>query len=129
MAYTKHTWDCGEVIDDNKLNNIEDGIEEALNASGGLMLTSTGQDLLNCDIFNYTWKEVYDAVMMGKSVYMTHPNTSRISSLVELNTADHIAYFGLVDEENGYVVPCELTALPTTDDNAYFKYCRTQTPQ
>lgn len=30
MAYTRHTWDCGEVITDSKMNNIEDGIEEAL---------------------------------------------------------------------------------------------------
>lgn len=35
MAYVKHTWECGEAITDDKLNNIEDGIEEAMSSGGG----------------------------------------------------------------------------------------------
>lgn len=30
MAYERHTWVDGETITDTKLNNIEDGIEEAM---------------------------------------------------------------------------------------------------
>lgn len=33
MAYEKHTWECGESITADLMNNIEDGIEEALEAS------------------------------------------------------------------------------------------------
>lgn len=36
MAYTRHTWQSGEVISSALLNNIEDGIEEAATSGGGL---------------------------------------------------------------------------------------------
>lgn len=35
MAYERHTWACGETITEQKMNNIEDGIEEALECCGG----------------------------------------------------------------------------------------------
>lgn len=35
MAYERHTWKCGETITAELLNNIEDGIEEALACCGG----------------------------------------------------------------------------------------------
>lgn len=36
MAYTKNTWQCGDVVTADKLNNIEDGIEQALECCGGV---------------------------------------------------------------------------------------------
>lgn len=35
MAYEKQTWQCGDIVTAEKLNNIEDGIEEALACCGG----------------------------------------------------------------------------------------------
>lgn len=35
MAYTKTTWNCGDEISAERMNNIEDGIEEALACCGG----------------------------------------------------------------------------------------------
>lgn len=35
MAYTKHIWDCDELITADKLNHIEDGIVEAEQSGGG----------------------------------------------------------------------------------------------
>ena len=35
MAYTPKTWQCGETITADGLNNIEDGIQEALECCGG----------------------------------------------------------------------------------------------
>lgn len=35
MAYEKHTWECGEKITADKMNNLENGIEEALQGGGG----------------------------------------------------------------------------------------------
>lgn len=35
MSYTKHTWTDNETITAAKLNNIEDGIEEAAQSGGG----------------------------------------------------------------------------------------------
>ena len=34
MSYTPHVWECDEPITDEKLNNIEEGIQEALDNSG-----------------------------------------------------------------------------------------------
>ena len=36
MSYTKHTWEHGEVITAQKLNNIEEGI---INAGGGRLFS------------------------------------------------------------------------------------------
>lgn len=53
MAYTKHTWETGELITATKMNNIEEGIEQcALNNIGGaisddgtgLVITFAGSD-------------------------------------------------------------------------------------
>lgn len=35
MAYTPKTWQCGETVTDAKMNNIEQGIQEALACCGG----------------------------------------------------------------------------------------------
>lgn len=35
MAYVRKTWECGDTITDTALNNIENGIEEALECCGG----------------------------------------------------------------------------------------------
>ena len=35
MAYERHDWVCGETVTEQKMNNIEDGIEEALECCGG----------------------------------------------------------------------------------------------
>lgn len=40
MSYTKHTWECGETITADKMNNLENGIDEALDccgSSGGVL--------------------------------------------------------------------------------------------
>lgn len=34
MAYTPKTWACGETIKAEDLNNLEEGIQEALEGSG-----------------------------------------------------------------------------------------------
>lgn len=35
MSYEKHEWQCGETVTADKMNNLEDGIEEALACCGG----------------------------------------------------------------------------------------------
>lgn len=34
MAYERHSWQCGDVVTAERLNNIEDGVEEALECCG-----------------------------------------------------------------------------------------------
>lgn len=45
MAYTRHNWECGEDITDVLLNNIEDGVEAALECcEGGLPEVTSADD-------------------------------------------------------------------------------------
>lgn len=36
MSYTPKTWQCGETVTADALNNLEDGVQEAL-AGGGVL--------------------------------------------------------------------------------------------
>lgn len=40
MAYAEHTWECGEPITVSKLNNIEEGVQEALNSGSSITVAS-----------------------------------------------------------------------------------------
>lgn len=40
MAYTPNEWQCGDVISAEKLNNLEDGVQEALDCCSGGVLKS-----------------------------------------------------------------------------------------
>ena len=61
MAYTPTEWECGDVVTAEKLNNIEEGIQEALESGGGgaepLVVHEDG-DTYTLD---KTWQEIYDA--------------------------------------------------------------------
>jgi len=76
MAYTKTNWKDGDVISAEKMNKIEQGIEDA-GASGG----SGG--VLVVDINTATFSEMYQAVQDGKAVLgkdcLVIPNTNTIS--------------------------------------------------
>lgn len=61
MAYTKQTWACGDEITAEKLNHIEDGIE---NAGGGTLVVhfTTGSETSeSAVVMDKTWQEIYDA--------------------------------------------------------------------
>lgn len=61
MAYTKTNWKDGDVISAEKMNKIEQGIEDA-GSSGG------SGDVLVVDIVTATFSEMYQAVQDGKAV-------------------------------------------------------------
>ena len=44
MAYNKYTWKSGDVISSARLNNIEDGIEEAMSSGGGVMIINVTEN-------------------------------------------------------------------------------------
>lgn len=61
MAYTKTNWKDGDVISAEKMNKIEQGIEDA-GASGG------SGDVFVVDIYHTPFTEMYQAVQSGKAV-------------------------------------------------------------
>lgn len=79
MAYTKQNWECGDLITADKMNHIEDGIEEA--SSGGVLtvnvvttdpalnqsrseaplLRAGGGGGITDTWLDKTWQQIYDA--------------------------------------------------------------------
>ena len=58
MAYTKNTWETGDIVSSQKLNHMEDGIAGAYE----VMVINESTD----GIFDKTWQEIYDAMAQGK---------------------------------------------------------------
>ena len=67
MTYTPTTWDTGDVITAQKMNNIEAGIQEA---SGCLVCDFGYNSALDENCLNKTVQEIYDAFVAGTPVYV-----------------------------------------------------------
>ena len=57
MAYTKNTWNTGDIVSSQKLNHMEDGIAGAYE----VMVINNTEEMLD-----KTWQEIYDAMAQGK---------------------------------------------------------------
>lgn len=68
MAYEKQTWVTGEVITEEKLNHIEDGIEEAAQSGGALIVNAVVQG--DNDVLDKNFAEIYEALHNGTPVYI-----------------------------------------------------------
>lgn len=68
MAYEKQNWECGQVITADKLNHMEDGIENAGGECGGKIFQIVGQgtcDGISYYEFDFTYQDVLEAVADG----------------------------------------------------------------
>lgn len=57
MAYTKNTWNTGDIVSSQKLNHMEDGVAAAYEV---MVINDTDGTL------DKTWQEIYDAMAQGK---------------------------------------------------------------
>lgn len=82
MAYIKNTWATGDTITAAKMNNIEDGIEEAAQSGGGgaVIITDTGGTL------DKTFAEIYNLIFNGVPCYILHKDGASPSDLDEVYT-------------------------------------------
>jgi hypothetical protein len=88
MSYTKHTWVDGELVTAAKMNNIENGIEEASSgggSGGGVLVVHDEYGTLD-----KTWQEIHDAFLTGAVRIITNVgsifNITRMYSDVATNT-------------------------------------------
>lgn len=73
MSYTRHNWIDPETINAAKLNNIEDGIEEAAQSGGGAMICNASWDDVKANYaLDKTAQEIYDALVSGTPVYIKY---------------------------------------------------------
>ena len=65
MSYTPHTWVDNETITAAKLNNIEDGVQEAAQSGGGALIVNYVSGALD-----KTFLEIYTALRDGIPSYV-----------------------------------------------------------
>lgn len=121
MSYTRHTWTDPETITAAKLNNIEDGIEEAAQSGGGggydlvidydlssRVCTIVSGNILDCEdkVDN---GELVNAIAVIRNVYSYIPsgkNTNKIGiylPLLSLSGAEALLQFGGIWTSISYV--------------------------
>ena len=112
MPYIKQTWKNGDVITEDKLNHMEDGI-----ASGGMFIVgSTYDESTQTGTLDKTYKEIVDAFNAGQNVILKNidgssTNISLLSSYIGENNMFVVSFYDLIgkinviystDSENGY---------------------------
>ena len=76
MAYTRHEWECGEVVTAEMLNNIEEGIEQALAGGGSVAPLILQHEIDNTDPQNSVYYistsfgEIRTAYLSGRAVIL-----------------------------------------------------------
>jgi len=65
MAYTKNTWTTGDIVTSAKLNNMENGIDNAT----PFIVTWNNDDTLS-----ETWQTIHDALAAGRVVLVIFEN-------------------------------------------------------
>ena len=124
MAYTRHTWQSGEIISSALLNNIEDGIEEAASTTGGggvLGITATEDE--TGVTFSRTWQEIYDTMDNGGIVfsYMKDANGT-------ISTGSMVASCGY-DDNDGYYIIAEGETAMCENPNEYPRFSHNPSPE
>lgn len=71
MAYEPHTWECNEVITEEKMNHIEQGIADA---SVGVTIVQTTYDAdSDCELLNITPNEALNLMSNGGVILVNSP--------------------------------------------------------
>ncbi len=117
--YEKQTWHTGDVITEEKLNHMEDGIA----SSRMFFVGSTYDESTQIGTLDKTYKEIVDAFNAGQNVILKHlvGTITYINPLVSYDNEDNIfavSFFDfdntaiatfIADSENGY---------PSYEDNS-----------
>ena len=108
MDYNKHTWVKGELIDADKMNNIENGIENGVSKTGDTM---TGRlNSKNLNVYNGSWPGIGFALA-----------TNPTSSIVSLNYDQSEQMFTFISHPANDSSTTEAFRLPapTYSDSGY----------
>lgn len=127
MAYTKQTWATGDIVTQEKMNHIEDGIaandtaigttNTAITAAGPMILTfpttpttsDNGIDYYE-ETHGYTWQNVMDALTAGRTVryvitvqgvtYYSQPNISFVYDSGGEDFTGYTHFIGLLADDS-----------------------------
>lgn len=79
MSYTPHTWTTNETITAAKLNNLEDGVQEAAQSGGGglTFIPWTFDDNTDNIVLSMTAQQIYDGMLDG-TMYAVNINVTEL---------------------------------------------------
>lgn len=109
MAYVKNTWQAGDEVTAEKLNNMEGGIEGA-EGSCGLVVTAVDGTTLN-----KTWSEINTAARDGRNVVII--SDASAAGIVEPVRA--VLYDLTTPESPVYTVTTQASNFVTDAENGY----------
>lgn len=100
MSYSRKNWQCNELISASALNNIEDGIEEALNSGGGGGITiipvinnvNTGEWIVDLSP-----SEVVEAYVRGDKIFLYYNNSYNLNAMLSEALITYYTYLGNED--------------------------------
>lgn len=92
MAYTKNTWNTGDIVSSQKLNHMEDGIANSENVFivGGVSLGEV--DALEGTL-DKTWQEIHDAMLSKICVVVVTDDNSIQQILISEAAYDGNKYY------------------------------------
>ena len=113
MAYTRHHWVCGETVTAELLNNIEDGIEEALaccSGGGGDTVTITVSPQSEMELyFSRTEEGEGETLNIGESMTLEKGTIIWFGDEVRLESGEALKACGEADKP--YTVTEDITVL------------------
>ena len=112
MAYTKNTWNTGDIVSSQKLNHMEDGIADA---SAMMVISVTLDEQTETETLGKTWQEIYDAMAHGK-LCVRKLDTGNINDGIYNHIVSAI-YFS--DIEGTYKVEIGKSAYSATSADGY----------
>lgn len=95
MAYDKHTWVKGELIDADKMNNIESGIEGAVDKSGDAMTGDLSTTKLTIKRSTYPTLAFNNSSNANLGYMMVDHTTRRMYLRSTMSDAEHYDSFSL----------------------------------
>jgi hypothetical protein len=117
MAYTKNTWNTGDIVSSQKLNRMEDGIANSENVFivGGATYDFADDKLAGT--LDKTWQEIHDALQSkicvivatdgdnARSIFISaalaNPYAEEGDARYKVVTSDHDEVF-ITDSKDGY---------------------------
>lgn len=107
MAYEKHTWECGETITAEALNNLEGGVEALqpmILTFGGTTPEEADEAVISNVYLNATWQEINDAFRQGRRIvvitnpYIEETAATRVTGEI-IGVSGDIAGAGMLDSK------------------------------
>lgn len=105
MSYEKQTWKNGDIITEDKLNHIEDGIAEVGSSGGGGGMAIHINTVDSAQVMDKTWQEITDAISAGiiPIVVESYPPGVYLSIVIGSGFDESTGYYVNVDVDTSII--------------------------